>query len=104
MLVERGGTKVSECDNPLDFNGANASLVAIVNLDKQGCWTTRDERYFHGAYPITLGVVHVGDVSHNVSFDAFEIQPPQSLASAFAASHQEMYVLLPGAESPTTCV
>jgi len=64
-----------------------------VNTDRgHGCWTTRDERYFHGDYPVTLGVVRIGFES----FDAFEIQPPQALASEFAASHQEMYVLLPG--------
>ena len=96
MLVERGGPKVADCDNPMDFNGVNASLVALVNMDIQGCWTTRDERYFHGDYPITLGVVRIG----NESFDAFEIQPPQSLASAFAGSHQEMYVLVPGEDGP----
>eukprot|EP00439_Symbiodinium_sp_Y106_P013169 s2246_g1.t3 len=94
VLNPRGGAIVSECDSPLDFS-ANASRgrVALVNTDRgHGCWTTRDERYFHGDYPVTLGVVRIGFES----FDAFEIQPPQALASEFAASHQEMYVLLPG--------
>ncbi|CAE7037102.1 nup98 [Symbiodinium sp. CCMP2592] len=99
VLNPRGGPIVSECDTPLDFNGANASRVALVNTDRgHGCWTTRDERYFHGDYPVTLGVVRTG----GESFDAFEIQPPQALASEFAASHQEMYVLLPGEEAGDT--
>ncbi|CAJ1358874.1 unnamed protein product [Effrenium voratum] len=92
--VVLSGRSPSECDESLDFTGANASSVALAIFPKGGqpCWTTKDARYSHSDFPIVLGVVRIGEQS----LDAFEIQPPQSQASAFAASGQQVYVLLPG--------
>ena len=92
--VVLSGRSPRECSDQLDFTDANVSFVALALTDKgQGCFG--QAAYSNGDFPIVLGTVQLGDDT----FDAFEIQPPQSSAEQFVASGQQLYIRLSNTSS-----